>query len=217
MMNIRHIIVPCVPQVLLQLSQWLPQGSYNDYPDISDLVEDPLSIIITTLQASVGSIKQLSITSHLTPLLNNSLYVLAHMWKVEGRVTPKFRKQKGPTLLKVCLDIMVLVAEGEQVGRHVDGPPTSHEMWGVSDFASAPSVAVDVLCALHVLVEDEHFITNGEGEDWIVDHIQARLQETAFEQFLLHACSLVSVPQTSVTNIVDYSSSNMKILMLMFL
>ncbi|MEW5302557.1 MAG: hypothetical protein WDW36_005329 [Sanguina aurantia] len=83
--------------VLLQLSQWVPQSRHCDpSPDLSCLVDAPLSLLRLTLEASAGSISPDSTTAHLTPLLNSSLYVLAHMWGVEGRVSSRFRARNGP-------------------------------------------------------------------------------------------------------------------------
>lgn len=138
--------------------------SPSDSPslDISTEAEGPLSLLCTTLQASAGSIIPHSITSHLRPLLNSSLYVLAHMWGVDGRISQTFRKFHGRPLLKRCLGIMAAVAEGEQAGQCMDGPKSPRQIWGTIDYISvAPSMAVDVLCALHVLVQDEQRISEG--------------------------------------------------------
>lgn len=153
------------PQVLLQLSQWVPQSRlYDPNPDISCLVDEPLSLLRFTLEASAGSVSPNSTTAHLTSLLNNSLYVLAHMWGVEGRVSSHFRARNGHPLRQLCVEVMAAVAEAERSGRRIDAPPTSRGMWGVMDLAGSPSVAVDVLCALHVLVEDEHLLQSGPSK-----------------------------------------------------
>lgn len=45
---------------------------------------------------------------------------------------------------------------------------TSPQVWGMWDISfRAPSVAVDVLSAMHVLVEDEHMVMKGKGESGI--------------------------------------------------
>lgn len=155
------------PQVLLQLSQWVPQSRHCDpSPDLSCLVDAPLSLLRLTLEASAGSISPDSTTAHLTPLLNSSLYVLAHMWGVEGRVSSRFRARNGPPLLRKCLEVMAAVAEGEQSGRRTDAPPRSaRSLWAPLDSSvGPPSVALDVLSALHTLVGDEHVISKGAGE-----------------------------------------------------
>lgn len=154
-------------QVLLQLSQWLPETrSDARYPNIANLADESLSLLHTTLQASASSIKPHSITSHLIPLLNNSLYTLAHMWNVEGRVSRKHRQENCKPLLKKCLEIMAAVAAGGQAGRKVDAQDAlqRRKIWGVLDHSvGPPTVAVDVLCAVHVLVEDEHLLTKATG------------------------------------------------------
>lgn len=153
---------------MLQLSLWVADTRLGDLdPEISSVAEGPLSLLRSTLEASAGSITHPNPTDpHLTPLLNTSLYATAHLWVSEGRVSPSFRELNGPPMLRRCLGVMAAVAEGEQAGRRTDAPPRSARgLWGSLDSSvGPPSVALDVLSALHTLIGDEHVISKGAGE-----------------------------------------------------
>ncbi|MEW5306826.1 MAG: hypothetical protein WDW36_009264 [Sanguina aurantia] len=152
-------------QVTLQLSQWMqPATPTATFVDIGDAADGPLRLLRSTLEASAGSVDPRSTAPHLTPLLNASLHTLAALWGLEGRVSRGLRREGLRPLLQRCLRVLASVAEAERAGRRVDGPRSARQVWGMWDISSrAPSVAVDVLSALHVLVEDEHMFMKGKG------------------------------------------------------
>lgn len=90
--------------------------------------------------------------------------MLASVWGREGRASRGFRRRCTPPLLMKCVEVMTLVTEGETAGRRVDGPLRACPTPAMYKPAVIPpSVAVNALSVLHLLVQDEQVLMEGAG------------------------------------------------------